>query len=165
MEVDQCNVALDDFCKRLLSLAAAVVAGHDNDERKEINAIQKARIYENRFYDKDDEDEFWTRAAKSSVYNSSKVNSMNGVMASADIIKFADELCMLTYGDYARTSRELVNVLIKRMVVVDEVDGILGNSIAMHHGSLVYDGEMYLRSLYLSFKRDGWKKVHHFQNT
>ena len=79
---------------------------------------------------------------------------MNGVVALADIIKFADELCVLTYGDYARTSRELVNVLIKRMVVVDEVDGILGNSIAMH-GSLVYDEEMYLRSLYLSFKRDG----------
>ena len=79
---------------------------------------------------------------------------MNGVVALADIIKFVDELCVLTYGDYARTSRELVNVLIKRMVVMDEVDGILGNSIAMH-GSLVYDGEMYLRSLYLLFKRDG----------
>ena len=64
------------------------------------------------------------------------------------------ELCVLTYGDYARTSQELVNVLSKRMVVADEVDGILGNSIVMH-GSLVYDGEMYLRSLYLSFKSDG----------
>ena len=85
---------------------------------------------------------------------------MNGVVALAEIIKFADELCVLTYGDYARTSRELVNVLIKRMVVVDEVDGILGNSIAMCGGtSLVYDGEMYLRSLYLSFKRDGLGKV------
>ena len=146
MEVDQCNVALDDFCKRLLSFAAA--AGHDNDERKEINAIQKARIDENCLYDKDDDDEFWTW--ETSAYNNSKVNnsSVNGVLALADIIRFADELCVLTYGDYARTSRELVNVLIKRMVVVDEVDGILGNSIAMH-GSLMYDGEMYFRSLYL----------------
>ena len=59
MEVDQCNVALDDFCRRLLSFAAAS-AGHDNDEQKEINAIQKARIDENCFYDKYDEDEFWT---------------------------------------------------------------------------------------------------------
>ena len=104
MEVDQCNVALDDFCKRLLSFAAAAVAGHDNDERKEINAIQKARIDENCFYDKDDEDEFWIWATKSSAYNSKvKNSSMNVVVALADIIKFADELCVLTNGDYART--------------------------------------------------------------
>ena len=31
MEENQCNVALDDFCKRLLSFAAAA-AGHDNDD-------------------------------------------------------------------------------------------------------------------------------------
>ena len=45
-ELDQCDVALDDFCKRLLSFAA----GHDNDIgkiRKEINAIQKDRNNEN----------------------------------------------------------------------------------------------------------------------
>ena len=156
MEVDQCNVALDDFCSRLLSFAAAA-AGHDNDERKEINAIQKARINENCFYDKDDEDEFWTWATRLSAYNSkANSSSVNGVVALADIIKFADELCVLTYEDYARTSRELVNVLIKRMVVVvNEVDGILVNSITMRVvTSLVYDGEMHLRSLYLSFKRD-----------
>ena len=50
------------ICKRLLSFAAAAAAAaaacHDNDERKEINAIQKARIDENHFYDKDDDDEF-----------------------------------------------------------------------------------------------------------
>ena len=43
----------------------------------------------------------------------------------------------LTYGDYARTSRELVNVLIKRMVVVDEVDGLEegGASFSKYIGS------------------------------
>ena len=47
MEVDQCNVVLDDFCKILLSFAAAAAAaGHDSNERKEINAIQKTRINE-----------------------------------------------------------------------------------------------------------------------
>ena len=103
MEVDQCNVTLDDFCKRLLSFAAAAAAaGHDNNERKDV--IQKARIDENRFYDKDDEDEFWTWATRSSAYNSKVNSSMNGVVALAEIIKFVDELCVLTYGDYTRTS-------------------------------------------------------------
>ena len=58
MEVDQCDVALDDLCKRLLSFAA----GHDDDDkgkiRKEINSIQRTRINENHSYNKDDGDEF-----------------------------------------------------------------------------------------------------------
>ena len=57
MELNQCDIASNDFCKRLLSFAA----GHDNDIgkiQKEINAIKKVRINENRFCDKVHEDEF-----------------------------------------------------------------------------------------------------------
>ena len=160
--LNQYDVARNDFCKRLLSFAA----GHHNDIgkiRKEINAIQKVRIDENQFYDKDHEDEFWTWARSSAYEDGNKVNSTkNGVVTLGEIIKFADGLCVLTYRDYARTSRELVNVLIKRMVKDEEVDskvdGILGHSVAMF-ASLVYDGEMYLRPLYLLFKRNGLEKL------
>ena len=86
----------------------------------------------------------------------------NGVVTLLEIIKFADELCVLTSRDYARTSQEQVNVLIERMVkdeeMDSEVDGILGHSVVMF-ASLVYDGEMSLRSLYLSLKRNGLEKV------
>ena len=58
---------------------------------------------------------------------------MNGIVTLSEIIKFVDQLCMLTYRDYTRTSRELVNVLIERMVVKGEeadnaVEGILGHT-------------------------------------
>ena len=55
-----------------------------------------------------------------------------------------------------------ISVLIERMVkdeeVDSEVDGILGHNVAMF-ASLVYDGEMYLRPLYLLFKRNGLEKM------